>query len=42
MTSMSQIVVFAAEMEGNRSDAGSVPMTCRTTVVLPAPVVPMN
>jgi len=34
--------LVAVDVEGNRSCSGSVPMSCLTKVVLPAPVVPRN
>ena len=40
MTSMSETVVFAVEVEGKRSFSGSDPIKCRNREVLPAPVVP--
>ena len=42
MISVSAIVVFEVDVDGNRSSVGSVPMSCRRRVVFPAPVVPSN
>ena len=42
MTSNSAMVVFAVEVEGNRSVLWRVPRMCLNRVVFPAPVVPAN
>ena len=42
MTSMSEIVVREADVDGKRSRSGWEPMMTRRTEVFPAPVVPTN
>jgi len=42
MISVSWIVVLEVDVEGKRSFVGSVPISWRTIVVFPAPVVPRS
>ncbi|MCY1310718.1 hypothetical protein D9M70_609420 [compost metagenome] len=42
ITSMSDTVVLAVEVDGKRSSSGSEPIRWRSSEVLPAPVVPTN